>query len=259
MRNVLAAFLALSVSTSVVSGGDLEVLKLDGVVYQLYRLDAKHRANLDLVWTDSMGLPLGGFGGLVKEMNLQRKEVLFSTNAGIFEHGPKPCGLTISAGKELVPLNLNDGDGNFYLKPNGVFFLDEQRGPGVMETVEYADAVTKGLRPRIATQSGPLLLRNGKIHPVFDPQSKNLRQRSGVGIRESDGQIVFLMSDRDLPDTRRVSFYKFANAFLNLGCKDALFLDGDISQFLTQPDGATFSTENTNTFAAMFVVTKGQP
>ncbi len=242
-----------------ISAEEFESLSLNGVVYQVYRVNAADRAALDIVWKDSNGEPLGAFGGLVREMRLQKKQILFATNAGIFERGPKPCGLTISAGKELVPLNLKDGDGNFFLKPNGVFFVDDVAGPGVMETAEYAAAVAKGLRPRIATQSGPLLLREGKIHPVFDPQSKNLRQRSGVGVRASDGQILFLMSNRDLAETRRVSFYRFASAFLHLGCKDALFLDGDISQFLLAPDMQTYPTENTNTFAGMFVVTKGQP
>ncbi|MCB1211110.1 MAG: phosphodiester glycosidase family protein [Verrucomicrobiales bacterium] len=249
----------VSLCATVVVAEEFESLSRDGVVYQVFRVDAADRASLDLVWKDAMGQPLGAFGGLVREMRARNRQILFATNAGIFEAGPKPCGLTISAGKELVPLNLKEGYGNFYLKPNGVFFLDDVVGPGVMETAEYAAASTKGLRPRIATQSGPLLLRNGKVHPVFDPQSKNLRQRSGVGVRASDGQIVFLMSNRDFAATRRVSFHQFASAFLHLGCKDALFLDGDISQFLLAPDMKTYPTENTNTFAGMFVVTKGQP
>ena len=152
-------------------------------------------------------------------------------NAGTYERGAKPCGLTICDSKELVPLNLRPGEGNFYLKPNGIFYLDDQTGPGGMEAAEFTRS---GLKPRLATQSGPLMLRNG------------------VGVRKSDGQILFVMSDCDDSVKGRVTFHQFSRLFLHLGCQDALFLDGDISTMLVHPKpDANFIS---NTFAAMFFV-----
>jgi hypothetical protein len=72
----------------------------------------------------------------------------------------------LARGREWVPLNLAAGKGNFYSRPNGVFFVDDQKGAGVMDSGEYAK---DGLQPRLATQSGPLLLRHRVIHPAFNP------------------------------------------------------------------------------------------
>ncbi|OAI58105.1 hypothetical protein AYO49_05770 [Verrucomicrobiaceae bacterium SCGC AG-212-N21] len=220
-------------------------------LYHVFRIDKADLAKLDLRWLGDDGKPLMSFDGLRAQLAREKKTIGFATNAGIYERGPKPLGLTISDGKELVPLNLRNGDGNFYKKPNGVFFVDAARGAGVMEAAEFAKA---GIKPRLATQSGPLLLRHGVIHPEFDPNSKHLRQRSGVGVRASDGQVIFVVSDRNIGPKGSVRFHQFASFFLHLGCRDALYLDGDLSDMITDPPaGAVLPS---NTYAAMFVIAK---
>jgi uncharacterized protein YigE (DUF2233 family) len=205
-------------------------------LYHVYRIDKADLAKLDLRWLGDNGKPLMSFDGLRAQLAREKQTIAFATNAGIYERGPKPLGLTISGGKELVPLNLQKGEGNFYLKPNGVFFVDAARGAGVMEAAEFAKA---GLTPRLATQSG-------------DPISKNRRQRSGVGIRAADGQVIFVVSDRNIGPKGSVRFHQFASFFLHLGCRDALFLDGDLSDMITDPPaGAALPS---NTYAAMFVI-----
>ncbi len=226
-----------------------ETLDYEGGRYLLYRIDKADRPRLQLAWLGVGGKPLLDFNGLKRDLAAQGRKIVFATNAGIYERGPKPCGLTISAGRELVPLNLREGEGNFYLKPNGIFYLDDQTGPGVMEAAEFAKS---GLKPRLATQSGPLLLRNGVLHPAFNANSPNKRLRNAVGVRKADGQIIFAMSDRDDSVKGRVTFHQLSRFFLHLGCQDALFLDGDISTMLIQPKpDAKFIS---NTFAAMFFV-----
>ena len=181
------------------------------------------------------------------------QRIEFATNAGIYERGPRPSGLTIADGKEWVPLNQTAGEGNFFLKPNGVFFVDAERGAGVMETSAFARS---GLRPRLATQSGPLLLSGGKVHPAFNPQSKNRRQRSAVGVRRADGQVLFVMTDWLAPEAvqRTVTFHALASFFQEQSCEDALFLDGDISDFAVNPTmDAMFRPQ---TYAAMLVMTR---
>lgn len=49
-------------------------------------------------------------------------ELLFATNGGIFDKDMLPLGLCIENSKTIVDLNERNGQGNFYLKPNGVFF-----------------------------------------------------------------------------------------------------------------------------------------
>ncbi len=88
--------------------------------------------------------------------------------------------------QELVPLNLNSGTGNFYLKPNGVFLIDS-RGAAIIESSTYR---TLPATPRLATQSGPLLLNNGQVNPQFSTNSNSRRIRSGIGVISPD-HVVF--------------------------------------------------------------------
>ena len=228
----------------------VEALEYEAALYHLHRVAAADHYKLDLRWTDPQSKPLSDFSGLQKQLTSEGKKILFATNAGIYERGPKPCGLTISASKEQVPLNLADGFGNFFMKPNGVFYLDDATGPGIVTSTEYP---ALNLRPRIANQSGPILLRKGIIHSAFKRDSPNKRQRSAVGIVTDTKEIIFIMSDREDRLKGRVTFHQLSRCLLHLGCQDALYLDGDISQMITFPaPGTQFSP---NTFAAMFVVT----
>lgn len=161
------------------------------------------------------------------------------TNAGIFEPDLTPTGLLISGGRELHPLTLRDGAGNFFLKPNGVFFVTAT-GAQVVESSEFrSDGVLE------ATQSGPLLLRAGVVHPSFSPDSTHRAIRNGVGVRR-DGTVVLVIS-RD-----QVSLFDFAVFFRDgLGCRDALYLDGVISGLAVEGSPVD---EDTGPFAAALVV-----
>lgn len=245
-RWLLVAFGCASLASHVHAA---ESVEHEGARYHVFRLDRADWPKLDLAWKSADGRPLQDFNGLRKHVAAQGKRLVFAMNAGIFERGPAPCGLTICGGEVQVPLNLRAGEGNFYLKPNGVFYLDDQKGPGVMEAAEFGQS---GLHPRIATQSGPLLMRKGVIHPAFNVNSPNKRLRNAVGVRAKDGQIILVMSDRDDSAQGRVTFHQLTRLFLHLGCQDALYLDGDISMMAVDPPpDVGFAS---NTFAAMFFV-----
>ena len=118
--------------------------------------------------------------------------------------------------------------------------------------MEAGELAQSGLKPRLATQSGPLMLRKGVIHPAFRVNSPNKRLRNAVGVRKQDGQILFAMSDREDAVNGRVTSHQFTRFFQHLGCEDALYLDGDISNMLVDPKPDARFTPNT--FAAMFFV-----
>lgn len=161
------------------------------------------------------------------------------TNAGIFEPDLTPTGLLISGGRELHPINRSGGVGNFFMKPNGVFFVTA-RGARVVESSEFRP---EGVLE--ATQSGPLLVRAGVVHPSFKPGSTHRAIRNGVGVRR-DGTVVLVIS-RD-----EVSLFDFAVFFRDaLGCGDALYLDGVISGLAVE--GSSLD-EDTGPFAAALVV-----
>lgn len=157
-------------------------------------------------------------GGDGKGLTLGQATGAFRTNAGIFEPDLRPTGLLVRDGVTLHPLNRGSGEGNFFMRPNGVFQLDAS-GARVLETSEFDAAAAVSL----ATQSGPLLVRGGVLHPAFKPASERKVIRSGVGVRDPR-TVVFVIS-RD-----PISLFDFATLFRDrLGCPDALYLDGIIS------------------------------
>jgi len=153
--------------------------------------------------------------------------VMVATNAGIFTPGLSPGGLLVADGVELRSLNLADGAGNFHLKPNGVF---EMRSDGTAAVVDSTSYDPEGVE--FATQSGPALVLGGVIHPEFRQGSTNMAFRSGVGV-SPDGATVYLALSWGL-----TNFYDFATLFADeLGCDDALYLDGNVSRLWVRGDG----------------------
>jgi uncharacterized protein YigE (DUF2233 family) len=134
------------------------------------------------------------------------------------------------------------GRGNFYLKPNGVFAITGQE-PAIVDARTYPELKVK---PTIATQSGPVLVLKGSIHPAFREDSVNRHYRNGVGVTR-DGKVVFAISQT------LVTFYEFATLFRDvLGCDDALYLDGGLSAVYAPDQGQNFLSGD---FVGMLAVT----
>lgn len=173
---------------------------------------------LGLYLRDDSGRPLHTPARLQRWLAGRGQNLRYAMNAGMYEPDYSPVGLLVVDGKQLSPLNLREGEGNFYLKPNGVFLLSDA-GAHVVESSRYP-GLARGVR--LATQSGPLLLRDGRIHPDFDPASKSRHIRNGVAVK--DGQVLLVISDT------KVNLYEFAAYFRDqLHCRDALYLDGSVS------------------------------
>lgn len=221
-----------------------------GVRFKVVRVAPER---VELMWKDAKGEPYRSFDRVQAVLAAQGKRARFLMNGGLFQPGGTPCGLYIERGAILRPLNLKDGAGNFHLKPNGVCWIESAgttrraRVTAAETYQKYAAALPAGGAVRILTavQSGPLLLADGVRHPKFTNGSPNKLHRNGVGV-DDKGRLVFAMTDRD----QRVNFWDFAGLFLNLGCRDALFLDGSLSQMAVNPDRPIPS----NLFGSIFVV-----
>ncbi|HEX2017938.1 MAG TPA: phosphodiester glycosidase family protein [Aurantimonas sp.] len=147
-------------------------------------------------------------------------------NAGMYHEDRRAVGLAVQDGREVSPLVRGTGSGNYSMKPNGVFFVEDGEAR-VMETDAY---VAGDHRPALATQSGPMLLKDGQLHPRFIDGSDSRYVRNGVCASE-DGRVVRLVLSR-----QAVNFWDFALFFRDrLGCRDALFFDGQVSS-LYYPD-----------------------
>lgn len=187
--------------------------------YRVVTLDMKLRP-LSLFWKGADGHPLKTFAALEAHVKQRGEKLLFATNAGIFDPTFAPLGLHVELDKELRPVNLAAGSGNFFLKPNGVFSL--RRGSARVEVSELYRAKRD---TRLAFQSGPLLLAGQTPHPAIVADSSDRHVRSGIGVTP-DGLVRIALSEAP------VTFYELATCFRDaLGCHDALHLDGDISQF----------------------------
>jgi uncharacterized protein YigE (DUF2233 family) len=177
------------------------------------------KQNLQLYWKDDTGQPFRSIGNLRTWLNAKGQRLVFAMNGGMFKEGSVPQGLFIQNKIVLVPLDTTSGSGNFYLKPNGVFYLTTKGNAVVCPTQNFIpdSSIT------FATQSGPLLLIDSNIHPAFTKGSTNVHIRNGVGILPN-GNALFAMSKE------KVSFYDFAQWFRQRGCSDALYLDGFVSR-----------------------------
>ncbi len=177
------------------------------------------RVKIETFNLDDSGVPLGTFAALETMLRQQGRKLLFAMNAGMFDLALRPIGLFIEDGVQAKKLNRRNGSGNFHLKPNGVFYIDDGKA-AVVETERYAKL---RIRPDFATQSGPMLVIDGAVHPKFSPTGVSQKIRNGVGVRD-DGTVVFAITEEP------VNFHDFASLFRDrLQCPNALFFDGSVS------------------------------
>lgn len=210
----------LMVCLSVSSLAAPEKKVVDGVIYHVLNVSPKA---VKIVWKDRDGTQFRTFPSVAEYFG--REGIVAETlmNGGIFEPGGVPSGLLIQDGKELMPVNRNAGEGNFFLQPNGIFLIG-YKGAAIIKTEEYP---LKNVQVQYAVQSGPLLMRQGKTHPAFNANSQSRLHRNGVGVTR-EGKVVLAITD--FHSAKFPNLYEFAEFFRSQGCEDALFLDGDISQ-----------------------------
>ena len=188
----------------------------DGSNFIICTFDLR-KYTLRLFWKDETGQPYGGFDHLPRR--LHGAPIEFAMNGGMYEADLSPLGLYIENGKTLRQPNTANAAGNFYLKPNGVFYVNGQEA-GILTTERF---LSQRPRAEFATQSGPMLVIDGRIHPKIQPGSTSRKIRNGVGIGD-DHKVVFAISQDP------VTFWEFARLFRDgLGSHNALFLDGGIS------------------------------
>jgi uncharacterized protein YigE (DUF2233 family) len=190
----------------------------EGSRYTVCSFDLRE-TEVRMFWRDPDGKPFLSFSKLADELAAEGLTLTFAMNGGMFHEDHSPVGLFIEGGEELKSANTRRGPGNFHMKPNGVFYIDGKRA-GVMETEAF---LAKRPRAKYATQSGPMLVINRKIHPRFVGNSDSLKRRNGVGVTDAN-HVHFVISEGT------VNFHSFARFFRDrLGCANALFLDGSIS------------------------------
>ncbi|MEO7655053.1 MAG: phosphodiester glycosidase family protein [Sphingomicrobium sp.] len=162
-----------------------------------------------------------------RDLGLNAAKVAFAMNAGMFDEEGRPIGLTIVEGRQVHKIALRPGGGNFGMKPNGVFLV---RRYGTAEIV-VSERFKAGKDIRLATQSGPMLLIGGKLHPKIKPNGDSINIRNAVGIAPNGKPLFVISADP-------VSFGKLARFFRDrLKAKDALYFDGSVSSLWDPANG----------------------
>lgn len=195
-------------------------------LFQSHEVTVK-QGNLHMHWLGDKNQPLHTFQRLKEYTAKQGKEVKFAMNGGMYLKDHSPQGLYIEKGETIRLLNTKKSDyGNFYLAPNGVFYITKTLNAAVCKTEDFTN------QPNIeyATQSGPMLLIDSTIHAKFTEGSKNVHIRNGVGILPN-GNPLFAIS------AKPVNLYDFADFFRQRGCKNALYLDGFVSRIYLPSKG----------------------
>lgn len=190
----------------------------EGTLFTICPFDTR-TDRIALAWKGADGRPLRSLAALRQSLG-DDVRVRFAMNAGMYDEEGAPIGLFVADGEELKPLNRRRGAGNFHLLPNGVFAVAADGAISVTPASEFRAAMP---RPAWATQSGPMLVIDGRLHPKFAPDGESRLIRNGVGAIDRH-RGVFAISEEG------VSFGRFARLFRDaLGCPDALYLDGSVS------------------------------
>jgi uncharacterized protein YigE (DUF2233 family) len=178
-------------------------------------------ADLRVFHTGADGVIYGSFDRIARAVEAAGGRLVFAMNGGMYHADRRPVGLLIEDGVQRAALVTAPGPGNFGMLPNGVFCVTAT-GFAVIETRRYA---ANPPDCRHATQSGPMLVIGGALHPRFIPDSPSRYIRNGVGVSADGTRAAFVISGA------RVNFDEFARFFRDgLRLPDALYFDGNVSR-----------------------------
>ena len=153
----------------------------DGAKFTVCAFDPRHE-DIRLFWRGADGRPYGSLAALANALKSKGQRLAFAMNAGMFKEDQSPLGLYVERGQKLHAADTRgDSATNFHMKPNGVFWIGDGAA-GVTETGRYLAAPPPA---RYATQSGPMLIVDGKIHPRIQPNGTSAKIRNGVGVSDS--------------------------------------------------------------------------
>lgn len=195
----------------------------EGSAFTLCRYD-RRRDEIALILDGPRG-PLRGFAAMETALGPRAARLRFAMNAGMYDEAGNPIGLYVEHGRERHRINRQAGPGNFHMLPNGIFTIAADGRVAILPSARYDPAS----RPLWATQSGPMLVIDGRLHPLIQDNGPSLHIRNGVGVDGAD-TAWFVISDDAVSFGRMARFFRDA-----LNCPNALYLDGSVSSLWDRP------------------------
>ncbi|WP_226780179.1 phosphodiester glycosidase family protein [Oceaniglobus trochenteri] len=220
MKRILGWIAAAVLPVAAQAAPDCGKVQFDGAPFTFCRIDLE-KDPMRLWLYDDAGKPFGSFRNLDRALNAEGKALGVAMNGGMYHPDRAPVGLYIEDGREEMRVITSEGPGNFGLLPNGVFCMMGKKA-AVVESRSYEKAPPACT---FATQSGPMLVIDGKLHPRFLEDGTSRYIRNGVGVSADGTEVVMAISDRP------VNFHHFGRLFRDeFETPNALFLDGNISR-----------------------------
>lgn len=217
---IFLIFLLSACAAQVPANSDCETISHAAQNFTVCRFETSEDIRLHLTHPD--GAPYAQFDRLSADIEAQGKTLVFAMNAGMYHDDLSPVGLYVEDSNQAMRLVTNAGPGNFGMLPNGVLSIGSDGQPDVTESLAFE---ANNTAHESATQSGPMLVIDGMLHPRFNPDGTSRKRRNGVGITENGDEIIFAISDGF------VTFYEFGTLFRDvLATPNALYLDGTISR-----------------------------
>ena len=215
MKKLLPIFFSIPLLISCSQASSLQEHRYENKKYLVFA--TTELQSLELALNNKQGDVLGSFHSWSKQLK-SCQNLSFAMNAGMYHPSYQPVGLYIENSKQLNAINVESGEGNFFMQPNGILAWNHKEA--LVTTTENWRKIK--FDAQYATQSGPMLVADGKIMDQFIKESDSKKIRNGVGIK--NGKLFFVISQQ------RVNFYEFAAFFKEkLNVEQALYLDGSIS------------------------------
>jgi len=219
MRRTLVIMIALILAAPAVAQS-CRNLDYDGNRYAICEVDATS-ADLRLFLNGKDDRLLGQFRAIDNMLGEEGEKLAFAMNGGMYHNNRAPVGFYLENGNEVMRIVPNAGPGNFGLLPNGIFCIGDDRA-NVYETTAF---IARAPECTFASQSGPMLVIDGALHPRFLPDSTSRYVRNGVGTTRDGKRAVFAIS------RNTVTFHEFGRLFRDaLNLPDALYFDGNVSR-----------------------------
>jgi uncharacterized protein YigE (DUF2233 family) len=216
MKTFVAIWIAINFLALPTWAAECRDTAFEGISFTVCEADPA-RDDIRLFLRDGDGNVLGTFGNV--EASIAPSKLAWAMNGGMYHQDRRPVGYYVEGSQQYANLVTREGPGNFGLLPNGVLCISDEA-----RVIESRRFKSEAPECRYATQSGPMLVIDGKLHPRFLKNSDSLNIRNGVGVT-SEGRLVAAISND------RVNFHRFGRFFRDvLGTPNALFLDGTVSR-----------------------------
>jgi uncharacterized protein YigE (DUF2233 family) len=213
MNKTIFIFLLFIVKFSICQTQSYKNIKYNNAIFDFIKIkiDSSLAGKIEII-ENKTKIP---HNSILKAINSDSSKLIL--NAYPVDSANNPIGLLIKNKLTLHDINLNEGKGNFFLKPNGVLYINGS-GAKIVDSKLYkpsSDIIW-------ALQLGPALILNGELNSNFNKGSTNKNIRLAVGIiNEQNADFLIYIISRN-----PVNFYDLS-LFLKeqLNCNNALLIE----------------------------------